>query len=57
MFTKDLSQQSAERIARTKEVAKDVQTNLPTIDYIPWEDCLSDCMLNVLFKVAQDNSR
>ena len=57
MFTNDLSQQSAERIARTKEVAKDVQTNLPTIDYIPWEDCLSDCMLNVLFKVAQDNSR
>ena len=57
MFTNDLSQQSAEHIARTKEVDKDVRIELPTIDYIPWEDCLSDCMLNVLFKVHQDNSR
>ena len=51
MMTNDLSKQTAEHLMRIEE-SQDTPVEIPTVDYIPWEDCLSDGMLAVLFNAG-----
>lgn len=46
MYQEELSKLMAERLARIEEYADEPVT----MDYVPWEDCLSDGMLAVLFQ-------
>lgn len=52
MLTEELSKQMEAHLARIEKERE--QTVLvkerPTLDYVPWEDCLPDGMLAVLFQ-------
>ena len=51
MLTQELSKQMEAHLMRIeKERAQEpVLPDVPVMDYVPWEDCLSDGMLAVLF--------
>ena len=53
ILTEELSKQMEARLMRIeKEREQEPIADVQTFDYIPWEDCLSDGMLAVLFNAG-----